>query len=77
MTEEKKKTLERAENAIFIHLDVLCGDVEAVEGHVKNHLTIDGIKDCTKALKNIMEIKMMDSGNSAPKQPAATVSVVK
>ena len=77
MTEKMKETLERTERALCMHLAVLDGDVERVEGHVENHMVIDGIKDCTTALKNIYKIMALANGNGAAKQTVATVTAVK
>lgn len=77
MTEKMKETLERTERALCMHLAVLDGDVERVEGHVENHMVIDGIKDCTTALKNIYKIMALANGNGAAKQTAATVTAAK
>ena len=77
MTEETKKTLERTERALCMHLDVLDEHIERAEGDVKDHMVIDGVKDAVKGIKDIHETMMMENGNAAPKQAAATVSVVK
>ena len=77
MTEETKKTLERTERALCMHLDVLDEQIERAEGDVKDHMVIDGVKDAVKSIKNIHETMMMENGNGASKQAAATVSVVK
>ena len=77
MTTEMKETLERTGKALCRHLEVLVEDVERVDGHVKDHMTIDGIRDCVKALKDIKKIEAMDSDAEAPKQPAASAAVAK
>lgn len=77
MTDKTKETLERTERALCMHLAVLDGDVERVEGHVEDHMVIDGIKDCTTGLKNIYKIMAMENCNGAAKQTTATVSMVK
>lgn len=77
MMTEMKETLERASKALCRHLEVLVEEVEKVDGHVKDHMTIDGIKDCVKALKDIKKIESMDGNADAAKQPAASAAVVK
>lgn len=77
MTEETKKTLERTERALCMHLDVLDEQIERAEGDVKDHMVIDGVKDAVKSIKNIHETVMMENGNGAAKQATATVSAVK
>lgn len=77
MMTEMKETLERASKALCRHLEVLVEEVEKVDGHVKDHMTIDGIKDCVKALKDIKKIESMDGNTDAAKRSAASASVVK
>lgn len=77
MTEKLKETLERTSKALCCHLEVLVEEVEKADGHVKDHMTIDGIKDCVKALKDIKKIESMDGDAEAPKQPAASAAVAK
>lgn len=77
MMTEMKETLERASKALCRHLEVLVEEVEKVDGHVKDHMTIDGIKDCVKALKDIKKIESMDGDADAAKQPVASAAVVK
>lgn len=77
MMTEMKETLERASKALCRHLEVLVEEVEKVDGHVKDHMTIDGIKDCVKALKDIKKIESMDGNADDAKQSAASAAVVK
>lgn len=77
MMTEMKETLERASKALCRHLEVLVEEVEKVDGHVKDHMTIDGIKDCVKALKDIKKIESMDGNADAARQSAASAAVVK
>lgn len=77
MTEQTKKTLERTEMALCMHLEVLDEEIERANGDVKDHIIIDGVKDAVKSIKNIHEIMMMSNGNGAAKQTAATVTAVK
>lgn len=77
MMTEMKETLERASKALCRHLEVLVEEVEKVDGHVKDHMTIDGIKDCVKALKDIKKIESMDGNADAAKQSAASATVAK
>lgn len=72
MTEMLKETLERTSKAICRHLEVLVEEVEKVDGYVKDHMTIDGIKDCVKVLKDVKTIVSMDDSAEAAKQPASS-----
>lgn len=77
MIDEKlKETLERAGKAICRHLEVLVEEVEKVDGRVKDHMTIDGIKDCVKTLKDINAIVSMDNSADVAK-PTASAAAVK
>lgn len=77
MTEKTKKTLERTEMALCMHLEVLDEEIERANGDVKDHMIIDGVKDAVKSIKNIQETMMMVNGNGVAKQTTATVSTVK
>lgn len=77
MTEQTKKTLERTEMALCMHLEVLDEEIERANGDVKDHMIIDGVKDAVKSIKNIQEMMMIGNGNGAAKQTTATVSTVK
>lgn len=77
MITEMKETLERSSKALCRHLEVLVEEVEKVDGHVKDHMTIDGIKDCVKAMKDIKMIVSMDGNADTAKQPAASAAVSK
>lgn len=77
MTEEMAKTLERAETMMCHHINDLIDEVDEHGGHVNDHMTVDGVKDAVKTIKDSMEIKMMDAGSNAAKSSSATVSVVK
>lgn len=72
MTEMLKETLERTSKAVCRHLEVLVDEVEKVDGYVKDHMTIDGIKDCVKVLKDVKTIVPMDDSAEAAKQPASS-----
>ena len=74
MTEETKKTLERTECALCMHLNVLDEQIEMAEGDVKDHMVIDGVKDAVKSIRNIHETMMIGNGNGAEKLPSAATS---
>ena len=77
MTEQTKKTLERTERALCMHLEVLDEEIDRAGGDVKDHMIIDGVKDAVKSIKNIQEMMMMGNGNGSAKQTTATVTAVK
>ena len=64
MTERMKKVLERTEETLCRHLEDLNDMVDVDGGRIKDHMTLDGIKDCVKSLKNLSEV-MKGNGVSA------------
>lgn len=64
MTERMKKVLERTEETLCRHLEDLNDMVDVDGGRIKDHMTLDGIKDCMKSLKNLSEV-MKGNGVSA------------
>lgn len=69
MTERMKKVLERTEETLCRHLEDLNDMVDVDGGRIKDHMTLDGIKDCVKSLKNLSEI--MKGNGVAVKATAA------
>ncbi len=63
MTERMKAVLERTEKTLCRHLEDLNDQVEQDGGRIKDHMTLDGIKDCVKSVKCLEEL-MKGSGNS-------------
>lgn len=69
MTERMKKVLERTEETLCRHLEDLNDMVDVDGGRIKDHMTLDGIKDCMKSLKNLSEV--MKGNGVAAKATAA------
>ena len=69
MTERMKKVLERTEETLCRHLEDLNDMVDVDGGRIKDHMTLDGIKDCVKSLKNMSEV--MKGNGVAAKATAA------
>ena len=69
MTERMKKVLERTEETLCRHLEDLNDMVGVDGGRIKDHMTLDGIKDCVKSLKNLSEV--MKGNGVAAKATAA------
>jgi hypothetical protein len=69
MTERMKKVLERTEETLCRHLEDLNDMVDVDGGRIKDHMTLDGIKDCLKSLKNLSEV--MKGNGVAAKATAA------
>lgn len=72
MTERMKKVLERTEETLCRHLEDLNDMVDVDGGRIKDHMTLDGIKDCVKSLKNLSEVM---KGNGSATAAKATASV--
>lgn len=72
MTERMKKVLERTEETLCRHLEDLNDMVDVDNGRIKDHMTLDGIKDCVKTLKNLSEVM---KGNGIASAAKATASV--
>lgn len=70
MTERMKKVLERTDETLCRHLEDLNDMVDVDGGRIKDHMTLDGIKDCLKSLSFLKGI----IGNGEAK---ATVTVTK
>ena len=71
MNERMKKVLERTEETLCRHLEDLNDMVDVDGGRIKDHMTLDAYKDCTKSLKNIGEIM---KGNGSASVAKATAS---
>lgn len=72
MDEKTMKELERTENTLRRHLEDLNDQVEANNERIKDHMTLDGIKDCLKALKDKAKIvSMCNAANAATPTTAA------
>lgn len=71
MTERMKKVLERTEETLCRHLEDLNDMVDVDNGRIKDHMTLDGIKDCLKSLKNLSEVM---KGNGSASVAKATSS---
>lgn len=80
MDERMKVVLERTQKTLCRHLEDLNDQVEQDGGRIKDHMVLDGIKDCTQSLKNIKKVwAMCDNGNgeTAATKSTATVTTVK
>ena len=49
--DEKKTTMERTERNILAHLKSLNDEIDGNGGEIRDHMVLDGIKDCLKCLK--------------------------
>jgi hypothetical protein len=71
MTERMKKVLERTEETLCRHLEDLNDMVDVDNGRIKDHMTLDGIKDCVKSLKNLSEVMKGNGSASTVKSTAS------
>ena len=63
MDERMKEALERTKKTLCRHLEDLNDQVEQDGGRIKDHMTLDGIKDVLKSLK-CLKILMEDNGET-------------
>ena len=75
--ERMKEALERTKKTLCRHLEDLNDQVDQDGGRIKDHMVLDGLKDCVKALKDIKKIMSMDKPSDSGKQPAVSVSAAK
>lgn len=73
MNERMKKVLERTEETLCRHLEDLNDMVDVDNGRIKDHMTLDGIKDCVKSLKNLSEI-MKGNGSAGSTKVTASAA---
>lgn len=73
--ERKKEAIKRAECVLVRHLEDLCDEVEQDGGRIKDHMTLDGIKDVVKSMHCIDELMGAEGSvgsDSEPEEDAAT-----
>lgn len=71
MNDRMKAVLERTEKTLCRHLEDLNDEVEQDGGRIKNHMTLDGIKDVLKSVRCLMDIM---KGNGSATAAKATAS---
>lgn len=73
MTERMKAVLERTEKKLCRHLEDLNDQVDQDGGRIKDHMILDGIKDCLESIKCRNEIV----GDADVAKPTASAAAVK
>lgn len=71
MTERMKKVLERTEETLCRHLEDLIDQVDVDNGRIKDHMTLDGIKDVLKSVRCLMDIMKGNGSATAAKASAS------
>lgn len=71
MTERMKKVLERTEETLCRHLEDLIDQVDVDNGRIKDHMTLDGIKDVLKSVHCLMDIMKGNGSATAAKASAS------
>ena len=57
MTDERmKEALERTKRHLVRHLEDLNDEIDQADGRIKDHMVLDGLKDCAKTLRCIGEL---------------------
>lgn len=73
MDERMKEALERTQKTLCRHLEDLNDQVEQDGGRIKDHMTLDGIKDVLKSARCLMELMSGNGESTAVKAAAKTV----
>ena len=73
MTERMKAVLERTEKTLCRHLEDLNDQVDQDGGRIKDHMTLDGIKDVLKSVRCLMEIMQGNGDSTAATTASKTV----
>ena len=73
MNERMKNVLERTEKTLCRHLEDLNDEVDQDGGRIKDHMVLDGIKDCLKSVKYLSEI-MKGNGSASAAMASASVA---
>ena len=73
MNERMKNVLERTEKTLCRHLEDLNDEVDQDGGRIKDHMVLDGIKDCLKSVKYLSEI-MKGNGSASAARASASVA---
>lgn len=71
MTEERMMVaLERTRKHLVRHLEDLNDEIDQDEGRIKDHMVLDGLKDCAKTLRCIGEL-MGEGGHGVESQESS------
>ena len=62
MDARMKEALERTKKHLVRHLEDLNDEIDQADGRIKDHMVLDGLKDCSKTLRCIKEL--MSEGES-------------
>ena len=87
MTDRMKAVLERTEKTLCRHLEDLNDQVDQDGGRIKDHMVLDGLKDCAKTLRCIRELmggdghekndSTVDGSGSPETEPSPAVSALR
>jgi hypothetical protein len=67
MNDRMKAVLERTEKTLCRHLEDLNDQVDQDGGRIKDHMTLDGIKDVLKSVRCLKEITQSNGESVAAK----------
>lgn len=71
MTEERMMVaLERTRKHLVRHLEDLNDEIDQDDGRIKDHMVLDGLKDCAKTLRCIGEL-MGEGGHGGESQESS------
>ena len=71
MDERMKEVLERTQKTLCRHLEDLNDQIEKDGGRIKDHMSLDGIKDSVKTLCCIKELMGNGNGEAVASKMAA------
>ena len=88
MTEERMmEALRRTKDHLVRHLEDLNDEIDQDEGRIKDHMVLDGLKDCAKTLRCIRELmggdghekndSTVDGSGSPETEPSPAVSALR
>lgn len=56
MDERTKESLQRTWKHLVRHLEDLNDEIDQADGRIKDHMVLDGLKDCAKTMRCIKEL---------------------
>lgn len=64
MNARMKEALGRTKKHLVRHLEDLNDEIDQDGGRIKDHMVLDGLKDCAKTLRCICELMGVESGKN-------------
>lgn len=87
LDERAKEALGRTWNHLVRHLEDLNDEIDQAEGRIKDHMDLDGLKDCVKTMRCIRDLMSEDAdengstsegdGSQEPERPMSAASALR